>query len=84
MRQACIVEEADEDFEIWPDNLTSFNVFTACSGEWRRDAKSGALLGIRREGLKATLDMMRIEDMPAVFDDMRAMEAAVLDEMKGE
>lgn len=43
---------------------------------------SGTVLGLDYAAVRATLAMMRVRDVPQVFADLRAMEAAVLSALR--
>ena len=71
-------------FAIWPENREAVEVFLALSTQWRFEGMSGTYFGLDYPGVEAALRMLRIKDRRAVFDDLRAMERAALEELNAE
>lgn len=68
-----------EEFEIWPENLQSLEVFLACSTQWNVHF-SGKAQGLNYPALEAVLRMQGCMEQQQIFEDLRAMEYAALDE----
>lgn len=79
-----IEEASGPPIDVWPDNLAAVNVFIAMSTQWRRAGMTGAAVGLDYSVLP---EMWRRTKTPpaerdAVFDDLRVMEDAALEQMR--
>ncbi len=77
-----IEEEAPEDFEVWPENWQTVEVFRAMQTQWSVIGRMDAVLfqGLRYEALEP---VFRLLDVPKksrgdVFFELRSMEHAAL------
>ncbi|MEW5729143.1 MAG: DUF1799 domain-containing protein [Pseudomonadota bacterium] len=83
--RAALAEEDGEDFAVWPENWPTVEVFLALSTQWRWTvamSQAGAVpipSGIDYTAIEPTLRLMGREPSPAMFADLRAMEAAALE-----
>lgn len=68
--------------DVWPDNVDSVNVFIAMSTQWIVD--SGAAMGLNYGSIEPVLRLVKVprKDWPEVFDDIRVMEDAALEQMR--
>jgi len=76
---------APEALEVWPDNTQSLDVFLAMQTQWERNGMTGRYTGMRYVSLPV---VMRFAGVPKasrrqVFDDVRIMESAVLEQING-
>ena len=74
-------EGTDEEYEIWPENVTSLNVFLAMSDRWDIVVApmGGAIYqGLVYEGLSEVWKGLEVKrkDRPQVFRDLRVMASA--------
>lgn len=77
------VEEAGgEAVEVWPDNLAAVNVFIAMSTQWRT-GMNGAT-GMDYSALPEVMRMTGIprRDWSELFEAIRVMEDAALEQMR--
>lgn len=77
---------ADDALEVWPENRAAVDAFLAVASQWRAIARpdgsvywqgldyAGVAAGLRGAGIKAT---------PALWGDLRVMEAAARDRLNG-
>lgn len=77
------VEEASgPPVEIWPDNMNTVNVFTACATQWRVNIDGPFALdyGV----LPSVLQMMAIpkKEWHNIFEGIRVMEDAALEQIR--
>lgn len=78
--------EPGEDFELWLENVESFEIFCALETQWHMVAGFAvARIGLRYE---TAIALMRERDIKRVrrveiLDDLRAMERAVLPVLNG-
>lgn len=74
--------EADEDFELWPENLPAFDLFTAAMTQMRINDFTGLPIGLDYAGLRACAGLRRVKLTPALFGDVQVMERAYIDERR--
>lgn len=69
-------------FNVWPDNWLSVSVFDAMGTQW--NVGPGGPVGLRYEALREVRSHFRVTAArwPAVFDDLRLMEAVALEQMQ--
>lgn len=75
------VEEASgPPIEVWPDNMPAVEVFIDLMTQWRRAGMAGVRSGLDYAVLPAVFAIRGIQkkQQPAIFDDIRVMENAVL------
>ena len=77
------VEDYAEEAEIWPENLQAFELFSLLRTQW--DAGMGGPTGLKYPVLFELMDRRGIagDDWWQTLDDVRAMEAAALEAMRG-
>jgi len=76
-------DEESPEFEVWPENTDSLQLFLAMTTQWRWSGGMASqrvgfdynAISIVREGLELKADVF-----PRCFSDLRAMEGAVLGE----
>jgi hypothetical protein len=75
-----------EDFEespveVWPDNLQAVNVFIAMSTQW--SVGPAGPIGLKYEALPEVWRRTKtpMQDRDAIFQDLRVMEDAALEQM---
>lgn len=75
------VGKPQECFEIWPENDVSLGVFLRCTTQfrYRRHGEYEQISGIDYAALESILRIHRIKDRAEVFEDVRAMELAILE-----
>ncbi|WP_343221989.1 DUF1799 domain-containing protein [Marivibrio halodurans] len=74
------MEDVDDDaVEIWPEHEAVVRLFLALSTQWRVGGMAGAPLGIDYASIETTGRLLGIEVTPAVFEDLRVMEAEARD-----
>lgn len=79
------VEEAsDPPAEVWPDMVSTVNVFVAMGTQWR--VGFSGPIGLDYSALPAVLRMVDVprKEWTDVFDGLRAMESAALEHMHKE
>lgn len=62
---------------MWPENEPALRCFLAVQTQWRT-GPMGGFLGLDYQGVHAALRMMKVKDIAALFEELRAMEAAAL------
>ena len=77
------VEDYAEEAEVWPENLQTFELFSLMRTQW--DAGMGGPTGLKYPVLFELMDRRGIacDDWWQMLDDVRAMEAAALEAMRG-
>lgn len=78
-RLAGTVERPGE-IVLSPDEAVPFGLFAALGTQWERHAMTGVRLGINYAAIPPTAQMLDITMTPAIFNDIRLMERAALDE----
>jgi len=78
--QALFVDETDTSQSVFPENWLPLNVFLDLQTQWRVGMKGP--LGLDYQAVKAALELMQIavKEWPDLFQDIRILEAAWLDE----
>lgn len=76
-------EASGPPIEVWPDTWPSVQVFDALGSQWFYAGMGGIPTGIVYASVEPVLRVLKVpaEDWPLVFDDIRTMEAAALQEM---
>lgn len=64
------------EFEVWEENWEALGVFSACSTQWNY-GQTGAT-GISYPSLCAVMDLLEVEDKPAVFRQVQIIELGAL------
>ena len=74
--------EEEEAFELWPENMEAYAIFTGLETQWRVVAGFGASawLGLDYSAAEALMRMRRVKPAARaeMLGDLRAMELAVL------
>lgn len=78
-RLAGTIDQPGE-ITLSPDEVIPFSLFAALGTQWDRHAMTGMRLGISYAAIQPTAQMLGIPMTPALFNDLRAMERAALDE----
>ena len=73
--------EADEEFGVYPENVETVWLFLDCSTQWRVSA--GAVLGLDYAALEAVMNIRGTGNRSGIFEGIRIMERAVLEELYG-
>ena len=66
---------------LWPEQVTAWNVFAACSTQWRVIAGQAAVIhqGIDYAALESVMRMHAVGDTLTVFSQVRSIEAGALE-----
>ncbi|KKC27460.1 hypothetical protein WP12_03450 [Sphingomonas sp. SRS2] len=67
-----------ETCEIAIEDVPTVKLFFSLSTQWTHDTMSGRRIGIDYSRIPAVAGMLKIDDLPERFLDIRAMEAAAL------
>lgn len=78
------VEDYEETVDVWPENWPTFRLFSMLASQWDV-APMGGRTGLKYPVLFELMDRQGIagDDWWATFDDVRKMEAAALEAMRG-
>jgi hypothetical protein len=71
-------EREEESFELLPENEPAAEIFLACATQWRLAGMSGIPTGMDYAGVQAAIALMGATPSPALFDELRDMEAGAL------
>jgi hypothetical protein len=73
-------EITPDEFEIWPENDVSLGVFLRCSTQWRyrTEGECSRLTGLDYPAVETVMRLCEVEKTGEVFNDIRAMELAIL------
>lgn len=80
---SSLPDEAEE-FEVWPENWCSLNIFLACSSQWNINFGNRKIIGLRYVEVEAVMRMSGIGDTAKTFADVRIMEHAAMTELNRE
>lgn len=74
---------AGEEFEVWPENWETVQIFLSLATQWNFTS-SGEIIGLRYEAVFATMRLLNVatRKMPAIFQNLRIMEASALREIR--
>jgi hypothetical protein len=72
--------QADDYFEILPENVESFSVFARCSTQWNISA-NGFPTGIDYSALQAIMSMLGYKKPAQIFDEIQLIERGALTQM---
>jgi hypothetical protein len=72
--------DGPDEFDIWPENLESLNLFLSCQTQWNRGGFNGKALGLKYTEVEAVMRMQGLTDQAKLFNDIRDMEYAALSE----
>jgi hypothetical protein len=77
------VGNPQESFEIWPENNIALGIFLRCTTQfrYRRNGEREQICGIDYSALESILRIHSIENAPEVFEDIRAMELAIVEKI---
>ena len=72
----------DEDFDVWPENWPTYELFLDMDTQWRVGLSGPT--GLDYNVLLRLMDGLHLsdEDHQALFDDVRVMEHAALEKMR--
>jgi hypothetical protein len=65
--------------DVYPENWTAVRVFDALSTQWR--VSMAGPTGLDYAALPVVFELLGIDDRAAVFDDLRILERAALEEL---
>ena len=89
--QACRAVGRDEcddcDFampEIYEENLEAWQVYTACTTQWRYVGDLGVVAGLDYTAVESVMRMLGVEDQADCFWRVRVMESVGLELMNEE
>lgn len=70
-----------EPVEIWAEHAEAFDVFCACSSQWRIVAGMAGFFhqGVEATALAATMDMLGVADRRRCLQQVRQIEAGALE-----
>jgi hypothetical protein len=73
-------ELTPDEFEIWPENDVSLGVFLRSTTQWRyrNEGEGSRLTGLHYPSVETVMRLCEIEKPGEVFNDIRAMELAIL------
>lgn len=73
--------QANQEYEIWPENMPAINLFNTLSTQWIVGA--GGATGLNYIPLFSRMDRMKLSDQDYewMFDDIRVIESAALTAM---
>ena len=73
---------ADDDFELWPENMPAINLFTSLQTQIRPGG-GGGVVGFDYMPFFDRMDRMKLSEQEYewLFDDIRAIESVALSEM---
>lgn len=80
------LRDRDETFEVWPENRLPVEAFLAVSTQWRAVGRpDGGVYwqGLDYSGVAAGLKGAGVSDTPAIWADIRIMEAAARNTLNG-
>lgn len=79
-----VADVTPPDAEIWPENETTVDVFVQMGTQWRVGV--GGPVGLDYNALPFVMRMQRVppDEQPDLFEAIRVMERAALDEMSEE
>lgn len=87
---ASLENRDDDDFEVWPENWDAVMAFLAVSTQWRTAPFGGGMApmqviyqGLDYTAVRAGLDGFGIETSPALWRDLRVIEAAARNALNG-
>ncbi len=71
---------------VWPEHAATVEAFLAIAGQWRMVAGMGGMLalGLDYAGAQAGLELAGIEATPALWADIRVIEAGAKAAMNGD
>lgn len=70
---------APPPLDIGPDEVNVVSLFFALATQWRTHAATGARTGLDYAAIRETARMIAVKVTPALFNDLRIMEAATLE-----
>lgn len=77
-------EASGPPVEVFPDNLTTVNVFIAMSTQWRTAGMDGVRTGLDYAALPGVLRLMSVKrsEWTEVFEGVRVMEEVALSKLR--
>lgn len=76
------MQAAEEEFELWPENVEALSVFMKLQTQWRYGM--AGITGLDYSGVLAVLTFMGIAHTPDLFGKIQVMERAVLNLRNGD
>jgi len=75
---------ADDVVEVWPENWTAWALFCRVSTQWRTGGMGGSYIGLDYTPIFRVMDAdgLTAQDWHDTFDDLRAIEAAALEQIR--
>lgn len=80
------LDEADEEFEVWPENWEAFTAFLTVSTQWRAIGRADGSVywqGLDYAGVAAGLAGAGIPALPDLWAALRMIEAAARNALNG-
>jgi hypothetical protein len=73
-----------DNVELWPEHWPAWGLYLEMAGQWRRAGMSGTPVALDYGPLFARMERMRLadDDWEDLFDDVRVLERAALDQMQ--
>jgi|688.fasta_scaffold52746_2 hypothetical protein len=65
-----------EDFDVWPENWPTVEMFLRVQTQWR--TSMGGVIGLDYTALAWVLKLYEIEDQRSLLEDLQVMEAAAM------
>lgn len=66
----------DDEFEVWPENWETVQIFLLLDDAWRRNHYTGRVEGLRWETAESVMRMMGVGDPKGTFLGLKVMAAA--------
>lgn len=79
-----LLSVVEQEVEVWPENWSAFNLFTALSTQWR--VGNNGAYGLDYNTVPAVSELIGIdkEELPFAFNGLRVMESAALQIMEAD
>ena len=71
-------EKKDDDFWLWPEHLTSFDLFMRCETQWRISGL-GQVTGFCYDSVLAIAKLYEYDDLKSVIEDLQIMEIKAIE-----
>lgn len=81
-----VEDYAEDDFEVWPENMPAIRLFSGISTQWRTAITPKGIIipiGLDYNVLFCRLDRLKLSDQEYewMFNDIRAIESVAISEM---
>lgn len=70
-------QEPEEDFEVWEENWAAVNLFLRVQTQWRVGGL-GTLIGLCYSDVLSVGRLLKIPNLPEVFEDLQVLEVTVV------